>query len=905
MAILQEDQVTMSSHTFEKTIDPTAIQLMQNILQISQYNYPQRSSMRELVSNGVDSIEEKIVAMSILKGKARVEDHYLERTEGIYKDSRFDPAYYDLKWLSPHNLVEVEYHNNGNLERDKILVRDHGVGLWGARLAGYFNLGYSTKRNSKFALGKFGIGAKSALSTGAPFFTMTTRHNGRMTSFNVYSSHIEPATPSIDLLRGVANTPFELPTSDPTKPMICYWTPTEEKNGVTLEVQVKKHHKALYLDGIRMQLMYFNYVKLYDITNGQKNIIDFKPTILFENAFMVISENALYNKPHLVIDKVNYGDINFKELELDPKNGNVGLKVRAEEVTVNPSRESVVWDDMTKQAILNVYKRMVATASELIEKELNQDKFWPWVRACTQAANSSYGGTNNILAALGSFVDFAKVAPRFSGRPELSAGVWILSATGWTNIMTIVETKGSKKIKKLKREPVLLRVELLNRPIVRRRGASSARKNKYLSSVVHPNGYIEVVIPYKSEDERYARNFGNLDYEEFVKMIYKYRKVQRTEDATRSSDLLSYKATDEDRQAVQDALQFVYQSLDEEPSFMDYDDVIVPAEFKATEEETEEEEIVEEAPAAKVKYRNMSAADRRKLQGTIPIYGLSANSTKIQYEVKPKSVDNWAIDEVYVATFNDMPLLMLATQVTSAYQGTRRYVTEEGISRAYLRDRTPKLLESSDKYEVNLEARRFFNPHIRLMLVGEKYHRYFEDFQDIQTFFKDIKQGTITMSKQLKQFNTARLIKARMDAMEYLIMFSGVNPDIQKKYAELTSYVHKNYKTSVDNEELLSYLAKVSNLQLFVRDNPNQHEAITAMVATMFGDPGDVNNADAIDLPVYDAVNTLWDLLQPVHGILQYFDWDRHEPNAEFTQEVRQLIHERNANILFTYKPVQ
>jgi hypothetical protein len=141
MAILIEQESQMSSQSFDKKIDDHAQQLMLNILQRDQYRFPQRSAVREIACNAVDALNEREVAKSILTGASKVEDHYeVVNTDGLFKNSVFDPAYYDLKFLSDKNEVHILYYNNGD-RMDEIVIRDFGVGLWGTRLEGYFNLG--------------------------------------------------------------------------------------------------------------------------------------------------------------------------------------------------------------------------------------------------------------------------------------------------------------------------------------------------------------------------------------------------------------------------------------------------------------------------------------------------------------------------------------------------------------------------------------------------------------------------------------------------------------------------------------------------------------------------------------------------------------------------------------------
>src|SRR5690606_1719523 len=129
----------------------------------------------ELVSNGIDSINEKETARKILSGESEESEYYyvpgtnpamdaaIEANTGEYEDSRFDADYYDLKWLDlTSNRVLIKYLESDNTQRDRVQIIDYGVGLSPRRLEGILELGYSTKRLAKSPLGKFGLGAKVA-----------------------------------------------------------------------------------------------------------------------------------------------------------------------------------------------------------------------------------------------------------------------------------------------------------------------------------------------------------------------------------------------------------------------------------------------------------------------------------------------------------------------------------------------------------------------------------------------------------------------------------------------------------------------------------------------------------------------------------------------------------------------
>lgn len=140
MAIL-EQQTTEINGGFEKKIEEGSMGLMMDILQKYQYQFPIKSSIRELASNGLDSIAEREVAKRILTGQNKVSDFYEEKEGSLYKDSKFDPEYYDLKYLSDDPNVYITYHVGSGVEKDKVTIEDNGVGLGLYRLSSYFNLG--------------------------------------------------------------------------------------------------------------------------------------------------------------------------------------------------------------------------------------------------------------------------------------------------------------------------------------------------------------------------------------------------------------------------------------------------------------------------------------------------------------------------------------------------------------------------------------------------------------------------------------------------------------------------------------------------------------------------------------------------------------------------------------------
>ena len=505
MAVHNEQQIEMSGG-FSKEIDAGAKQMIFDNLQRYQYQYPIKSTVRELVSNGLDSVREKKVAISILTGVTAVEDHYEQREGEVYKDSAFDPAYYDLYKLDGKDEVEIIYCHGSNMEKDTVIIRDYGVGLGESRLAGYFNLGYSTKRLSKYPLGKFGLGAKSPLSTGAPFYTLISHHNGWEYVFNVYAHKVESVVPRWNLIDSSENTPFLLEGVNDRNglPYTMYkrkWTGT---NGVEIHLQAKQHHRQTYVEAVQQQLMYFPNVTMIVRANGHDTFVPTKAQILYEDDMIVMSKNSPYTVPHLVLNGVNYGIIDFKELELEDKKGNIGIKVQPELVSVNPSREALIWDDITRATVVDRFNMVVEIASETVSKELKETDFFRWLIACLSAVSSQrfWSNSDTVLGRLAQIIDMSKVELKYPGDPELHYNYGLLMGINTRRVTLEKEREGSKMLNTVRYTGASMSDFEAGLPILIQKTATSNRKNKYILQKVYPQGFININLECVPEDGR-------------------------------------------------------------------------------------------------------------------------------------------------------------------------------------------------------------------------------------------------------------------------------------------------------------------------------------------------------------------------------------------------------------------
>lgn len=447
MAVLESNQtVSNNRNGFDKEISKSARTMMLDNIQNFIYQKPIPSCVRETVSNCIDATNEKLVAIRILNGEVNVKDVYktlddvevAKEGDNIYEDSEFKPEYYDPKWLSSSNKISIVYKSNTIVgERDMFSITDNGVGIGGARLEGIFSLGFSTKRLNTNELGGFGIGQKSALATGVSSYRMLTRHNGKEFMFDIFSHKVENVHGKWNAETGEANPYIEFDntwvdsgkteevmdrdgnfvTSPIMEKFKAYYIPTKEKNGTTIEFEVKSHNKPQFIEAVKSQLMYLKDDITFTVIDqyGTRMDVPFKAAPIYEDDNIILSNYGYYNRPHFVIKGIAYGMIDFAEAELSPKFGNMGFKFKMEDLDVLPSREGVRYTPRTTAAIVAIYDKNKATVTKMISDELKETKFYPWLQSATKVANrTGNGNSQDVLARLSSLSDLSDLDLKFN-----------------------------------------------------------------------------------------------------------------------------------------------------------------------------------------------------------------------------------------------------------------------------------------------------------------------------------------------------------------------------------------------------------------------------------------------------------------------------------------------------------
>ncbi len=428
MSIKTIDQnIRSNTKGLEKRINKGAEKMVFDILQSTQYSTPIPSTVRELVTNACDSQREKEMAIEILQGEKQEDDYYIRRDGEQYEDSNFNPDYYNLNHLNTKdNEVLLKYYQNEGVGFcDKIEIIDYGVGIGSRRLEGVLELGYSTKRNTSQNFGAFGLGAKVALSTGVDFYTIETVHNGKKFKCNCYPYKTDFLIPKFNP---------SIKFSDGTE---VHYEPTTEKNYTKVSFGIKKHNRNRYDDTIRDQLNYLGNVRYFIVDQDGERERYIQSDIVYNSKNIIVSNSYIYSKPHIVIVKeegastgINYGYVDFKELEMQQLWGSVGLKcpmrqtikdpdtgeeiVIQDGVEVTPSREKVIWNEHTKNFIQGVIENAAEEATDLVEDQLKDTDLFNWVKSCRDVLSShGVGSSNTALQQISKIIDTTKMNPKY------------------------------------------------------------------------------------------------------------------------------------------------------------------------------------------------------------------------------------------------------------------------------------------------------------------------------------------------------------------------------------------------------------------------------------------------------------------------------------------------------------
>jgi hypothetical protein len=885
MSLQQLTTSTVGTEGIKKQIDERSTDIIFDMLQVYAYSNPIQSTVRELASNAVDAQREKEIAQAILSGTKKAEDFFIEKIGKEFEDSKFKAEYFDLKWLNKEqNTVELEYiSNEGSGFCDEFVVRDYGVGIGGERLEGVLKLGYSTKRNTRELIGGYGVGQKAALSTGAPFYTLVTAHNGRLFKLNIYSK-------KADSLIGVLNEETGKPNEFITfsKGEKVYFENTKSLNFTEIRVPVKKLNQHKYLDAVDSQLLYLPNIRCY-ITDGKyRNEHKFKADILYESKNLIISKNSQFSRPHIIIVKdknsntgICYNEINYKELELEQRYGAVALKVQVrstrrledgteelinEGVTVTPNREQVIWNDETKAYLLSITQNVSTEASEIINKELKEKDFVKWIQKAIGALDRlNYHG---VISELARMIDKSSIHPKYEVDPSIQFTdpktlFWGMNVR-WTHYEDKYSRKKSKTVTTVNRDDVDSWSKFVysggsDRPVYIQTENTDYVKDRYvIEGLLKQTGWS-------------ARNGGFItikldDITERVKEI-KEKMLPSDKSAAAKASVDDYV----NKLIAKRDLVFKY--IQASKVVVNYEDIDVPADFKVkhsgTEPETDEDGD-EMAPEKLV-----SPEELRKMNGEVVFFTFDIERRSYRPELKLSKIEVKLSEvgkiskRIFYGFDEDVPKLKAACSILG------------GVTASW------------------------YNKDIAIIRISRQLHKVFKNYgEPINRFFSMINDDNVmSVSPELSKYYTAYYISGRLGKQHrFLEKFGPINKEISDLYVQLRNFEDLHYarvrslRGAEHESGLVELLGKQCEFQIFVIQNSDNASAIADKSQELFGVPS-VTNIELIDPIVYKQLAVLDEYVEEIHQLMStitFLTSSYDAPTAEQIKLIRIILKAKN-----------
>jgi hypothetical protein len=882
--------VQSNSAGLQKRINKSAEKLVFDVLQSTQYSTPIPSTVRELVTNACDSQREKEIALEILSGKKKVEDYYITRNDDQYVDSNFNPDYYDSEYLSDsNNRVTVRYkENDGTGYCDVFSVIDYGVGIGESRLEGYLELGFSTKRNTAENFGAFGLGAKVPLSTGVDFYTVETAHNGKLFKMNCFAY-------KTDFLVGKFQADGHITFSDGTQ---VNYIKTNEPNFTKISFGVKRHNRQKFIDAVQDQLNYIDNVDMkYVYEDGTEMDRSVRSDVLYNSDNLIISDTWAWRKPHIVMVKspgattgINYGYVDFRELEMEQLWGAVGIKCPARQayldeegneiviqdgVEVTPSREKVIWNEHTKKYIQGAIERAAQDAANVINEQLDEDDFLTWVKKCSEVIYKNTGN-DSVLRQLGEMVDKENIKPKFHTGITFASPGGILKGYKVRNVSKV--WKNGKY--HIEREEVGWgQVNWDNLYFVQ--GNPSATKDLYLMQ----NGTLTLIT------EHHPTN------------VYNDPKVQAKIDSINLNRVSNW-------ELIKDSPMVKF----------DYEEIEVPANFdEALEKQQQQEDL-------KNRYRWMTPEERRREANEVVLYTLRrphsgdgkwcnhiSDWTWDKVEAPLQLIQDTDI-ETYYGTSEDEAMLQLAATIcaptvpnwtnvypkftdwhpysnTDAQLENRNPVFTEFRPHRFRNDYNGNWMSQTDEEPAKVTDIQLFKVSAALSkkMVGD-------NIKHISEFFSVLHENKWSMHSKVREWVTGCMMPHVPIWFEKLKEVDPKYKDVLDKLRPYNKYRnHRHYWDRNDGEfkEIVDLMKKMHEMQVFILDGHDE-QAIAQKSMELF------KVADADCTIAEDDIHILGqyidEFLEPLYPLFErinfphYYHTDSVEADDKFWKEIRAYL---------------
>ena len=910
MSIKTIDKPIQGSAGVAKRINKGAEKMVFDILQSTQYSMPIQSTVRELVTNACDSQREKEIAIEILNGKKKIKDYYIERHGPQYEDSNFDLSYYDIDHLAKAEVdIDLVYTmNEGVGYCDTFSVTDYGVGIGDRRLEGILELGYSTKRNTPENFGAFGLGAKAALSTGIDFYTIETIHNGRRFKCNCYNYKTDFIIPKFNVKNGKDNSFITF--TDGTK---IYYEESFQNNTTTVSFGVKRHNRNKFEESVEERLLYFDNVNFTIVNNEEEDQpdreVNFKAEILHNSKNLIVSDTYVFNRPHIVLVKdenattgINYGFIDFRELEMEQMYGSVAFKCPTRQVITNdngtetiiqdgvdvtPSREKVIWNESTKKYIKGVIMAAAQEASDMVQEELKETDFLKWVDTCRSVITGN-SSENRILNKLSRIINKDDIKPKYGPNPKIKYGPANKMFEG-LRIMKPAELKKSGK-EVIEREVVKDWQGFDAKHFYERTGSWSKYKDMYLMENEGDSWNKNHVTTYSlvDLDEKYDSQIGKATGDAKLKLVKEKSRVTAKRTA-------------------------ILKLIESSEWFKSYDEVEVPEEWlkNCKEVEAEEEE--------KSQFSNLSPTERREIEKRMVAYTVRYDDRKndrfTMDKIEPKAKDLMnSANRIYYCTREDEGKMKAAAMLLKnvmpthheVYPTSHLSVWDKGHKEpVYWYEHPPVrfMKYNGDKYEDwAVPVQDWDTP--QLIRVSENKVKFITQNPNVihidELFLQLTPNNGYTMDESLVKYYTAHKLE-KINQFKFMQGLGCIHNELQKDYCELQDIRNDNYseweyrRVRDVAPALIAHMDKLYEFQKFCNecDDAEQIQDKSRELFVL----SDVSEARAADLDIlakYDNMVEFAEDIKPLLDEVECLEERDCTMSPELEKEVRVYLRAKN-----------
>lgn len=566
---------------------------------------------------------------------------------------------------------------------------------------------------------------------------------------------------------------------------------------------------------------------------------------------------------------VCYNEINYKELELEQRFGDVALKVVAKAVTkdengnevvlndgvtVTPNREQIVWNDDTKAYLLQITKTVTDEATGIVNSQLATEKdFLKWLHKCSETLSSPRYGS--VLYELGQMIDKSGIKPTFAPDPTIkfAAPNTMLWGLNVRVISTHVGWGRKGRTTEVDRKELQSWSDLPGRKLYFQQENTSVVKDRYLLS-----------LPESSE------GFLTIKVEDADKMLDDLLERAKSNTTTTPASLKLIEDDFWKRIKVRDA---ILNHIKASTEILDYDSLVVPEDFHKAFQITEE--YITQGLA-------MSREENRKLNNLIIYHTFKPNKQGYEFElvldpfeIREGDVENIS-DNIFYGTDEDRPKLEAAARMC----GFRQKDWHNG--KIAICKISKKLVKSFSKH-------------------GEHISKFFFDMTD---------EGEVITTPEVTKYVTGWLLHEKFNrTLDFLSGFQAVRKDLADLYHYLSTYVQSHYASSLrlqngvaEQKELIELYQKLVKFQLFIAENADNQVEIAEKSKEIFG-VNTVTKCSLIDTTELERLELLLEYCSEIHHLLNmipYFTGNGYNTKGLSLEAIRlieQLLKLKNLDV--------